>query len=193
MAYFPMFVDLEGQKVLIVGGGKVAARKVEKLLPFGCSITVVATKIRQEIRDLGVAAHCRAFDSADLDGCAMAIAATDEPELNKYVCDLAKQRGIPVNSVDDKDNCSFLFPALVKRGKLTVGVCTSGASPSAAKWVKERAEKSLPENTEAILDYLDALRGSLEPGQARQAKMAAAFDRCMALGRPLTEGEEKDL
>lgn len=193
MAYFPMFVDLEGRKVLIVGGGKVAARKVEKLLPFGCDMTVVATKLRQEIRDFGVTAHCREFEPADLDGCAMAIAATDEPELNKFVCDLAKQRGIPVNSVDDKDNCTFLFPALVKRGKLTVGVSTSGASPSAAKWVKEQAEKSLPENTEDILDYLDALRASLEPGQARQAKMAAAFDRCMALGRPLTEEEEKEL
>lgn len=193
MAYFPMFVDLEGQKVLIVGGGRVAARKVEKLLPFGCSITVVATKIRQEIRDFGVMVYCRAFEPADLDGCAMAIAATDEPELNKYVCDLAKQRGIPVNSVDDKDNCTFLFPALVKRGKLTVGVCTSGASPSAAKWVKEQTEKSLPENTEAILDYLDALRAHMEPGQARQAKMADAFERCMALGRPLTEEEEKSL
>lgn len=193
MAFFPMFVDLEGKNVLIVGGGRVAARKVEKLLPFGCRVTVVSGRIREEIHAMGVQTLLREFCDADITGRDMVIAATDDPDLNTRVCNLAKGLRIPVNSVDDKKNCTFLFPALVKRGKLTVGVCSSGASPSAAKWVKMQVEDVLPDKTEDILEYLDDLRGRFPAGTMRQEMLGRAFEACMRLGRPLTEEEEADL
>lgn len=193
MAYFPMFVDLEGKNVLIVGGGRVAARKVEKLLPFGCRITVVSSRIREEIHAMGVSVSGRDFEDIDMEDRDMVIAATDDPQLNTRVCNLAKKMGIPVNSVDDKKNCTFLFPSLVKRGKLTVGVCSSGASPSMAKWVRRQAEAALPTQTEEILDYLDDLRGRFPAGTMRQEMLGRAFEACMRLGRPLTEEEEADL
>lgn len=193
MAFFPMFVDLEDKNVLIVGGGRVAARKVEKLLPFGCRITVVSDRIREEIHAMGVQMLLRDFCDADIIGRDVVIAATDAPDLNTRVCNLAKELRIPVNSVDDKKNCTFLFPALVKRGKLTVGVCSSGASPSAAKWVKKQVEDVLPDKTEDILEYLDDLRGRFPAGTMRQEMLGRAFEACMRLGRPLTEEEEADL
>ena len=193
MAFFPMFVDLDGKNVLIVGGGRVAARKVEKLLPFGCTITVVSSRIREEIYAMGVQTLLRDFTDADMEKRDVVIAATDDPELNTRVCNLAKAKGIPVNSVDDKKNCTFLFPSLVKRGKLTVGVCSSGSSPSMAKWVRTQAEAALPARTEEILDYLDDLRGRYPAGKARQDMLGRAFEVCMALGRPLTGEEEENL
>lgn len=193
MAYFPLFVDLEGKNVLIVGGGRVAMRKVEKLVPFGCRVTVVSGRIRDEIRTMEACVFQRDFEDADVDNRDLVIAATDDPELNTRVCNLAKAKGIPVNSVDDKKNCTFLFPALVKRGKLTVGVCSSGASPSAAKWVKQQVEDVLPDKTEDILEYLDDLRRRFPAGKLRQQMLGKAFEACMKTGRPLTEDEEKDL
>lgn len=193
MAYFPLFVDLEGKNVLIVGGGKVAMRKVEKLIPFGCRVTVVSGKIRDEIRAMDACVFQRDFEDGDVDNRDLVIAATDEPALNTRVCNLAKEKKIPVNSVDDKKNCTFLFPALVKRGKLTVGVCSSGASPSAAKWVKKQVEDVLPDKTEEILDYLDDLRGRFPAGKTRQEMLGKAFEMCMRKGAPLTEEEESGL
>lgn len=193
MAFFPMFVDLDGKNVLIVGGGRVAARKVEKLLPFGCTITVVSSRIREEIYAMGVQTLLRDFTDADMEMRDVVIAATDDPELNTRVCNLAKAKGIPVNSVDDKKNCTFLFPALVKRGKLTVGVCSSGASPSAAKWVKQQVEDVLPDKTEDILEYLDNLRGRFPAGKTRQEMLGKAFEACMQMGRPLNAEEEENL
>lgn len=192
MAYFPMFVDLEGKKVLIVGGGGVALRKAEKLLPFGCEITVVAERIRPEFSGLGVSCICRSFSEDDLRDAFMVIAATDDTGVNSLVCSLAGRRGIPADCAEGTGS-TFLFPALVKRGRLTVGITTSGTSPTASAWVKGQVAESLPENMEEILDYLDTLRLRSAPGQTRREKMAAAFALCRELGRPLTKEEEASL
>ena len=176
MAYFPFFVDLEGQRGLIVGGGTVALRKAEKLLPYGPALTVVAPEPVSELADF-------------------VIAATDNEEENHRISALCQGRKIPVNVVDDKEACSFLFPALVRRGNLSVGVSTGGSSPTAAIWLKEQIEGLLPEQTEEILTWLEAQRPLLKerlPDQrARAACFARLFAACLERGRPLTE-EERD-
>lgn len=193
MAYFPMFVDLENRIVLIVGGGTVAARKAEKLLPFGSRIRVVAPQICGELEAMDVECIRRGFEAEDVCGAFAVITATDDAALNARVSGLCKAKGIPVNSVDDAENCTFLFPSLVKRGKLTVGISTSGASPTAAIWLKEQVEGLLPENMEEILDYLASLRLKNPAGKQRQKLLAAAFAGCMERGRALTEEEEENL
>ena len=195
MAYFPFFVDLEGQRGLIVGGGTVALRKVEKLLPYGPALTVVAPEPVSELAALPVELTRREFQPEDLDRADFVIAATDNEEENHRISALCQGRKIPVNVVDDKEACSFLFPALVRRGNLSVGVSTGGSSPTAAIWLKEQIEGLLPEQTEEILTWLEAQRPLLKerlPDQwARAACFARLFAACLERGRPLTE-EERD-
>ncbi len=195
MAYFPFFVDLEGQRGLIVGGGTVALRKAEKLLPYGPALTVVAPEPVSELAALPVELTRREFQPEDLDRADFVIAATDNEEENHRISALCQGRKIPVNVVDDKEACSFLFPALVRRGNLSVGVSTGGSSPTAAIWLKEQIEGLLPEQTEEILTWLEEQRPLLKerlPDQrARAARFARLFAACLERGRPLTE-EERD-
>ena len=192
MRYFPFFVDLEGKGGLIVGGGNVAARKVEKLLPYGPSLTVVAPEIGAEIEAQPVTLLRRPFEERDLEDMSFVIAAAT-PTVNYRVAALCNARGLPVNVVDDQDYCSFLFPALVKRGSLSVGISTSGASPTAAIYLKNQISALLPENFEELLDFLESLRPVLKaeiPVERQRSKVyTALFSACMGAGRPLTDAE----
>ena len=197
MEYFPFFLDIEGQKGLIVGGGTVALRKVEKLLPFSPRLTVAAPEICPELEVIsGLELLRRPFSPELLEGARFVIAATDSPVLNQQVAQLCRQRGILVNVVDDQENCTFLFPALVKRGGLCVGVSTGGSSPSAAAWLRGRVEDLLPESFEQILDYLYQVRPLVKerlPEESRAAAFSALFAACMEAGRPLDEGEFQNI
>lgn len=191
MGYFPFFMELEGREGLVVGGGAVAARKVRKLLPYGPRLTVAAPEILPEIAELpGVTLLRRAFAPGMLEGKCFVIAATDSREANREVAALCRERGILVNAVDDKEACSFLFPALVKRGDLTVGVSTAGASPSAAAWVKRRAAGAVPEDFGELLAYLASLRPMVRervPEERRAAVFSRLFSACLEGGFPLEE------
>lgn len=191
MGYFPFFVDLEGREGLVVGGGAVALRKLQKLLPYGPRLTVAAPELMAEIEALpGLTRLRRSFAPAMLEGKGFVIAATDDREVNRGIAALCRERGIPVNAVDDKEQCTFLFPALVKRGDLTVGVSTAGASPSAAAWVGRRVSERLPEDFGELLDYLASLRPMVQKRVAeenRAAVFARLFSDCMEQGFPLEE------
>ena len=191
MGYFPFFMELEGREGLVVGGGAVAARKVQKLQLYGPRLTVAAPEILPEIAELpGVTLLRRAFAPGMLEGKCFVIAATDSREVNRGIAALCRERGIPVNAVDDKEACTFLFPALVKRGDLTVGVSTAGASPSAAAWVGRRVSERLPEDFGELLDYLASLRPMVQKRVAeenRAAVFARLFSDCMEEGFPLKE------
>ena len=191
MGYFPFFMDLEGREGLVVGGGAVALRKLQKLLPYGPRLTVAAPELLAEIEALpGLTRLRRSFAPAMLEGKGFVIAATDDREVNRGIAALCRERGIPVNAVDDKEQCTFLFPALVKRGDLTVGVSTAGASPSAAAWVGRRVSERLPEDFGELLDYLASLRPMVQKRVAaenRAAVFARLFSDCMEQGFPLKE------
>lgn len=195
MAYFPMFIELQNAPVLVVGGGKVALRKVKKLLPYGANITVVAPKMEKELEEISeVAKIHREFDSSDLLSCpTMVIAATDQKEVNEQIAYRCKEQNIPVNVADDVENCSFLFPSLVKKGKLSAGICTGGSSPTAAIYCKERLQEVLPDSLDEILDWLEEKRPQLKaqiPVQSTRAGIyRKIFDKCMEKGTPLTEEE----
>ena len=193
MPLFPIFLDLRGKKVLIVGGGHVALRKAERLAPYGASITAVAPEFAPGFAALGgVTALERRFQPGDVEGAALVIAATDDAELNAAVSELCAWEGIPVNVVDDLALCSFVFPALVRRGELSVGISTGGASPSAAQYVRRGVEQLVPEGFEGILDFLSAHRAAVKaalPPERRAGAYAGLFERCMELGRALSEEE----
>lgn len=191
MAYFPFFMELEGREGLVAGGGAVALRKLQKLLPYGPRITVAAPELLPEIEALpGLALLRRAFEPSMLEGKRFVIAATDSREANREIAALCRERGIPVNVVDDRESCTFLFPALVKRGDLTVGVTTGGASPSAAAWVRRRAAEAVPEDFGELLAYLASLRPLVReriPEARRAAVFSRLFSACLEGGFPLEE------
>lgn len=194
MAYFPFFVDLRGREGLIVGGGPVALRKAQKLLPYGPRLRVVAPALRPEFQELeGVELIQRPFKEADLDGCDFTVAATDDRALNRRIAALCAERRIPVNAADSREESTFLFPALLRRGALSVGVSAGGAAPAAAACLRDKFAQVLPERIEEILDFLDRARETVrreEPdGPARRLLLAALAAECMEAGRPLTEEE----
>ncbi len=199
MACFPFFVELSGAQGLVVGGGAVALRKIQRLLPFGPWLTVTAPALLPEIRAIPGLRLCqRPFEEEDLhSGLAFVVAATDDRAENHKIAALCRERCIPVNVVDDSEECSFLFPALVQRGKLTVGISTAGASPTAASWLKEQIAALLPASLEAILDYLDSLRPEIQARIGEEKRRTAVFRElfftCLAQGRPLTGTELEQL
>ena len=194
MGYFPFFVELTGSAGLIVGGGAVAVRKVEKLLPYGPRLTVVAPELDEALRSIpGLQLERRVFAPGDLEGVAFVVAAAGDTETNHEVARLCRERSIPVNVVDDKQACTFLFPALVKRGELSVGISTGGSSPTAAVWLKEEIEGLLPDGLEDILSWLESMRPELKAQVPESVRRAALFRELfcagLAAGRPLTREE----
>lgn len=161
MAYFPMFVNLKGKKVLIVGGGKVAHRKIKKLESFEPKIRVIAPEICENIRN--VEKICRRFRGMDLLwNPELVIVATDDREANRRIAKLCKCFRIPVNVVDDPENCTYLFPAVTARGDFSAGICTGGTSPTAATYFRDVLENQLPENLEEMLTFLGTQRTKLK-------------------------------
>lgn len=143
MAYYPIAVDLTDKKVLVVGGGTVALRKVQTLIEFGARVTVVAPDVVPEIDHLSeeVDIRRRGYEKGDLAGAILAIAATDDREVNTRVSEDARAANIPVNVVDVPDLCSFIVPATVRRGDLTISISTAGKSPALARLVREKIEE----------------------------------------------------
>ena len=192
MAYFPLFVDLTGRRVLVVGGGRVALRKVEKLLPYGAELIVAAPEFRPELETMaGVMLVRRAFAPELLEGAAMVIAAAGDRAVNHQVSGLCRERGIPVNVVDDPAACTFYFPALVKRGALSVGISTGGASPCAAAYIRRQVEDLVSEDFGAILEFLSArrpvVRNAITEEERRAKFFAELFQRGLRGETPLTE------
>lgn len=144
MRLFPLFADLRGKSVLVVGGGAVAARKITALVHSGAQVTVVAPEFREDIRELAQAGQVRCrvgeFAPEQLDGMWLAIAATDDREVNAEVSAAAAARRLLVNVVDDPELSSFQVPSLVDRAPLVVAISTAGAAPMFARRVREHIE-----------------------------------------------------
>lgn len=194
MSYFPFFADLEGKKGLIIGGGTVALRKIEKLLPYGPELTVAAPEILPSIAALPGLTLCRReFQAADLTGMSFVIAAASDREANRRAAVLCKARNIPVNAADDPEACTFYFPALVKRGPLTIGISTGGASPAAAAYLREQIAAALPDHLEEILEYLARIRPAVKGRPDAGAVFRRLLAACLEHGRGLTEEEFREV
>lgn len=195
MICFPMFVDLKMKRIVVVGGGMVALRKIKKLAPYGGRICVVAPEVMHEIQVMkDVEVHQKEFEDSDLNPRpALVIAATDRMECNLHISKLCHEQNIPVNVVDNPDDCSFIFPALVQKGTFSAGICTGGASPAAAVHFKEKLQGMLPENIDDILSWLEEKRIELKavfPSQAKRAGVfRTIFEACLKKGAPLSEEE----
>lgn len=179
MGYFPFFVDVENQNCLVVGGGVVALRKIEKLLPFNPNITVVSPKVHKEILSIkNINIIKRKFDFNDLKEKSFVITATDDKVLNKEIYNFCKENNIPVNTVDDKDNCSFIFPALARNNGVTVAISTSGKSPLYAKYLRKKIE-NLIQDSESIVDNLSKYREKIKNEISLEENRKVAFEKLL--------------
>lgn len=162
---YPVSLVVEGRPCLVVGGGRIATRKVEGLLACGAEVTVVAPRIDPAVRRLpGVRVEERSYSRGDVAGFRLVITATDDPAVNAAVFADAEAAGIWVNSADDPDNCSFTLPSIARRGPITVAVSTSGMSPALAAWLRRRIDADLGPEYEVVLDLLVAERARLRAG-----------------------------
>lgn len=148
---FPVFLKLEGRRVLLVGGGRVAAGKVRALVESGACVTVVAPAVLDEIAAAPVSLERRPFVSADLDDVWYVVAAAPR-EVNAEVAREAHARGIFVNAVDDVENASAYAGAIVRRAGVTIAISTGGDAPALAGLLREALEALLPEDLDRWMD-----------------------------------------
>lgn len=165
MAYFPMFIEIENKNCLVVGGGAVALRKVQVLLDFGAKVFVVAPEFLPELCALenqGVRLYPRPFCEEDLTGCMLVVAATDDAALNHRVAECARQLHIPVNAVDQIEDCSFIFPSYVREKNLVGAFSSGGNSPVMTQYLKKEMAKVLTPELGNANEYLGSLRDSVK-------------------------------
>ena len=140
-AYYPVFLDLRNRPVVVVGGGRVAARKVAGLVEAGARVRVIAPRVIPPVRAEAVVR--RRYRKGDLRGAVLAFAATDDRTVNRAVALEARHRRIPVNVADSLEECTFLVPARVTRGPVQIAISTSGANPRLAKELRKKLEAAL--------------------------------------------------
>lgn len=163
MAHFPLFVDLQGKKCLVVGGGNVALRKARALLEYGASVIAVAPQFSKEFAALSgnIVFAAREFEPQDISGAALVCAATNDSDCNRLVHRLCAAQNIPINVADIPGLCTFCFPALVRRGDVVLGISTSGKSPALARALRERIDSLLPQALSDLAQRLGSLRARL--------------------------------
>lgn len=175
MPHFPLFVDLRDRDVVVVGGGRVASRKVEKLLPFSPRIRVISPKATAYIEELATLGRLelirRKLKLKDLLGAFMVIVAVDDVKLQERVYRYCLKRGIHCNAVDSPDFCTFLFPALIVRDELVIGISTSGKAPALSAGLREYIEGLIPEDLEELLREIESIRERMPKGEERQKRL----------------------
>ena len=168
---FPMFLKLEGRNCLVLGAGSVGEQKIRSLLDCGTQIRVVAPAASAKVREwAGRGALTwiqRSFESADLDGAYLVIAATSDVEVNHRIYREARAREILCNVVDDPPHCDFYYPAIVRRGQLQIAISTAGLSPALAQRIRKQLEEEFPP---AYASWLEEL------GRRREAMFRAGGD-----------------
>ncbi|KPK69187.1 MAG: sirohydrochlorin ferrochelatase [Acidithiobacillales bacterium SM23_46] len=166
MDFLPIFLNIRGRRCAVIGGGEVAARKVSLLLEAGGAVTVYSPKLcaaLAELRDAGRLQHvAERFSEGMLDGCAIAIAATDDDAVNRQVSEAAIQRNVPVNVVDQPELCSFIVPSIVDRSPVVVAVSTGGASPVLARLIRARLETLIPTAYGRLAQLVESFRDKVK-------------------------------
>ncbi len=187
MAYFPFMVDIENKNCLVVGGGRIALHKIKILLGFGVHIHVVAEEICQELKTLQQSNDSleivrRQFQDGDITGMDFVVAATDDETINYHISDLCRQNRIPINAVDMKDACSFIFPAIIQEKDLLIAISSGGQSPAASAYVKHRIQRQLPDYYGEMIDVLGEYREFVLAHVDTAEKRKKVFQRLLEYG-----------
>jgi precorrin-2 dehydrogenase / sirohydrochlorin ferrochelatase len=196
--HYPIYLDVEGRTVLIVGGGSVAERKVETLLRCGAVVNVVSPEFTAALErwndEERVRLHRKPYDAGDLGGAFLVIASTGQRPVNEAVASDCRKRGIPVNVVDDPSLCDFIVPAVLERGSIQVAVSTGGKSPALARRIRKRLETMLGGEYAEVNEILGFLREPAQNALATDADRKRFFDALLDAGilEMLAEGNREE-
>ena len=219
MARFPLFIDISAMTCLVFGGGKVALRKIETLLRYDAPIQVVSAAVDPEIARILPPERIHLMDISLpgeeslepgssgteqknspeywLERADLVIASTNDREVNHYIAALSKERGIPVNVIDAPEECSFLFPSIVKKGEISIGINTDGQSPIVSKKVRQEIEKAVPDYYGEIAaqlgDVKDYVKATFSEESHRRAVLKEAAEKAFTRKGPLTEEELEEI
>jgi precorrin-2 dehydrogenase / sirohydrochlorin ferrochelatase len=163
MGYYPFYMDLEGKNCLIVGGGKVAYRKVQLFLSYGANVQVIAPDISLDIQELGRNESCllivrRIFVAEDLKNVDLVIAATNQEDVNRHIMELCDAQKILANNAGSRSTQGIHFGSVIRRGPILIGISTNGTSPALNARIKSDIEELLPEYYEKVAQSLDQYR-----------------------------------
>jgi siroheme synthase-like protein len=168
---YPVVLRMTARRVLVVGAGKVAARKIAPLVAAGAQVTVVAPAIHDDVARLdGIDVVQRPYDTADLDGMQFVIVSTDDAAVQQQVFDDCEARGIWCNAADDPDRCSVILPAVARRGPVLIAVSTQGTSPALAGVLRDIVADAVPATVEQVAEVLGERRRQMKSaGQSTES------------------------
>lgn len=194
MTYYPILVDLTGRKVLVVGGGAVALRKIESLLECSAVVLLVSMDVDPALREYIDAGKVKylgtRFNEEQIDDVFMVIAATDDSNLNRLVSRAAEERNILVNAVDQPDDCNFIVPAVVRKGDLLIAVSTSGRSPAMAAKIRKKLSGEFGIEYEYFLRMMGNIRKEvLAEGNSQEQNSRIFYE---LVESPVLEAIEKE-
>lgn len=179
LVLFPVFIDLKGRRCLVVGGGRVAERKVRRLVEAGARVTVVAKIASERLRRLArlkkVRLRTRDFSPADLRGVFLMVCATDDARAQARIAAAAKKKNVLANVVDAPALCDFFLPAVARRGQLQIAVSTGGSSPAIAKRIARELKRRYGREYADLLSMMRSLRGRVI-GCVPEEKRPAVFE-----------------
>ncbi|RJR39789.1 MAG: bifunctional precorrin-2 dehydrogenase/sirohydrochlorin ferrochelatase [Deltaproteobacteria bacterium] len=181
MKTYPVFVRLDERPCLVVGGGAVGERKVQDLLEAGARVTVVSPELTPALAAMAARGEIRHlpgdFQEEQVQGMALVVGATDDMEVNAKVSAAAQARNIWVNIVDQPDLCTFIVPAQVRRGELTLAISTGGASPALARKIREELEEHFGPEYGPYLALMQAVRTRVLAARRGDPENAVLFKR----------------
>ena len=180
MNRFPLCINLEDKRFLIVGYGRIAKRKLKAISEFTSNIKIITKDPTEEKLGKGIEIVNKCFDEKDIEGMDFVITATGSREQDEAIVAACKSRGIPVNAADDREECDFFLPGIIKRGDLVVSVSTSGKSPAYSKHLREQIEDVIPDNIEKVLDIMGELRKSLPSKVESQVERSKIYNYVMS-------------
>lgn len=184
--YYPIFLDIEGRDVVIIGGGNVCARKAETMLNYGALVTVVAPEVTGEIETWAAAGRLalrrKAYDPSDLERAHIVIASTDVQAVNERIAADCRARRIPVNVVDVTPLCEFIVPAIVEKGSVQIAISTGGRSPALARTLKEDLVRLVGPEYAEVNDLLGSLRDNAKRVLPTDVDRKRFFDGIIAAG-----------
>ena len=204
--YFPVFTQIEGKRCLIVGGGKVAARKVHTLLQYGADIVVIAKKVCGEIKE--VLPEKSIFEDfiknvesdfleKEIQKAVLVVAATSSREENHRAAELCHAYHILVNVADSEAESSFIFPSVVRKGNISIGINSGTGSPAVSKQIRRQIEKAVPDYYADIAIFMGELRqyvkANFEEEAMRRYILKTAAAKAFSKERVLTENEIKEI
>ena len=196
--YYPIYLDIEGRNVVIIGGGNVCARKAETMMNYGARVTIVSPEFTEEIEKWAaegcLALRRKRYDVSDLGDANIVIASTDDQQVNEAIAADCRARRIPVNVVDVTPLCEFIVPAIIEKGSIQIAVSTGGKSPALARTLKEDLQRAIGPEYAEVNDVLGSLRSAAKEKLPTDIDRKRFFDGIIAQGilGMLREGKRRE-